>query len=167
MISGPKMHSGHQNAPRRKGGQGVYPFFLHRCSEIRRVKNDISVRILKIFQNFALSKVFFTEFHICGKLHTKSHFWRLAPNTVKTKAKWSHSGPKSSKYTFCSKNAFWVQKRILGQKCTFGAKSEPLGEKCDFEQKVPFGALTNSHTGYLFGHLATMMPKNAIQAPNE
>ena len=81
-----------------------------------------------------------------AKFHTKSHLWRFAPNTGKTKAKWSHFGPKSSKCTFGTKNPFWAQKRILGPKCVVGPKSDSWGAKCDFEQNFTFGALTNSHT---------------------
>ena len=51
-----------------------------------------------------------------GWLHTKITLLRVAPNTGKTKAKWSHFGLKSSKMHF------WHQKRILGPKTHFGPK---------------------------------------------
>ena len=85
--------------------------------------------------------------------------------------------PKSQKALFLLQNHFWAQNRLLGPKSFVGAKSDfwsknafwskkwLLGEKCDFEQKVHFGTLTNSHTCYLFCHLATMTPKKAIFAP--
>ena len=62
------------------------------------------------------------------------------------------------KSLFGPKSAFWAQNALLAQKVT-------LGQKCDFEQKVHFGTLTNSHTCYLFCHLATMMPQKVIFAP--
>ena len=66
---------------------------------------------------------------------------------------------------------FLLQNQFLGPKVHFEPKMHfwrkkwLLGEKCDFEQKVHFGTLTNSHTCYLFCHLATMTPKKAIFAP--
>ncbi len=75
------------------------------------------------------------------------------------------------KEIFAPKNTFWFQNRIfalfaiLGSKVHFWRKKWFLGQKCDFEQKVHFGDLTNSHTGSQICDLATMAPKKVIFAP--
>ena len=53
---------------------------------------------------------------------------------------------------FGPKSAFWAQIHFWRQKLL-------LGGNCDFEQKVHFGDLTNSHTGSQICNLATMAPK--------
>ena len=66
---------------------------------------------------------------------------------------------------------FLLQDHFLGPKVHFGPKMHFwrkkwfLGEKCDLEQKVPFGTLTNSHTGSQDCDLATRISKKWIFAP--
>ena len=56
------------------------------------------------------------------------------------------------KSLFGPKSVFWAQNALLAQKVIFGPK-------CDFEQKVHFGTLTNSHTPSHFRLRARSDPK--------
>ena len=112
-----------------------------------------------------LPKMFFQNSAFLENLTLKSLFWRLAPNTIKTKAKWSHTGPKSAKVRFRIQKCFLGPKMHCGAKMHFWRQKWFSGGRCDFKPKGPLGDFTNSHTGYLFGHLATKIPKNAIFGP--
>ena len=64
-----------------------------------------------------------------------------------------------------AQNALFAPKSLFGPKVHFGPKMHLwrkkwfLGQKCDFEQKVHFGTLTNSHTPSHFRLRARSDPK--------
>ena len=156
-ILGPTMHFGVQNAilgPKCISGTKMFPgkkgarcprTFLHRCSKIRRVKKANFVENLKTFQNFALAKVFFTEFPLFAKIYIKlTPFCILHQTLLKQGSDGAISGPNRQKCTFCSKITFWAQKCILGPKCTFCAKSGFWAKSAIWSKKCPL-ELSRTH----------------------
>jgi hypothetical protein len=101
----------------------------------------------------------------CKKYIKIDTFLHFAPNPIKTRLRWSHFGPKSSKVHFLLQNHFLGPKVHFGPKMHFWRKKWFLGQKCDLEQKVPLGTLTNSHTPSPNRLRARPDPKKWIFAP--